>query len=107
MVYLSDKNNALAFVDKPSRENTVQRLIEAGFAVRLMTPQGKIVDGFGKYQEVPLWIPNASGYTRVARNKADWRLISQPVIRQGQIIGWLQIAKSLEALEKISQELLT
>jgi heavy metal sensor kinase len=105
LVYLSDNNNALAFADKPSRQNTVQRLIEAGFAVRLITPQGKIVDGFGKYQEVPLWIPSASGYTRLARNKADWRLISQPVIRQGQIIGWLQIAKSLEALEEISDKL--
>ncbi|MBD2778500.1 sensor histidine kinase [Iningainema tapete] len=105
LVYLNDQGNALAFADKPSRQNTAQRLIEAGFAVRLITPQGKIVDGFGKYQEVPLWIPSASGYIRLARNKADWRLISQPVIRQGQIIGWLQIAKSLEALEEISQEL--
>ncbi|RUT02008.1 two-component sensor histidine kinase [Dulcicalothrix desertica PCC 7102] len=105
LVYLKDEGNALAFVDKPSLQNTAQGLVEAGFAVRLITPQGKIVDGFGKYQEVPLWIPNISGYTRLATSKADWRLISQPVIRQGEIIGWLQIAKSLQALTEISHEL--
>lgn len=105
LVYLKDKGNQLAFVNKPSLQNTAQALIEAGFAVRLITPQGKIVDGFGKYQEVPNWIPSVSGYTKLATNKTSWRLISQPIIRQGQIIGWLQIAKSLEALTEISQEL--
>lgn len=105
LVYLQDKGNQLAFVNKPSLQNTAQALIEAGFAVRLITPQGKIVNGFGKYQEVPNWIPSVSGYTKLATNKTSWRLISQPIIRQGQIIGWLQIAKSLEALTEISQEL--
>jgi heavy metal sensor kinase len=107
LTYLNNKDNVLVFREKARLQNTAERLVEAGFAIRLITPQGKVVDGFGRFQEVPIWIPSASGYSRIVRNKADWRLISQPIIRQGKIIGWLQIAQSLEALKEIYQELPT
>lgn len=105
LVHLSKTNNTLAFQHTPSLKITAERLTQVGFAVRLITLQGKVVDGFGRYQEVIPWVPTASGYTTLVVNKADWRLLSQPVIRNGKIVGWLQAAQPLEALEEISQEL--
>lgn len=103
--YLSNQDNKLAFADSPSMQNAARRLLEAGFVIRLMTPQGEVVEGFGEYRNLPMWIPSTSGYRRLVRNKNDWRLVSQPVIHQERIIGWLQIATPLETLEEIYQEL--
>lgn len=107
LVNLTDEGSFLAFKDTLVQRNTAQRLRQVGFAVRLINLNGKVTDGFGRYQEVPTWVPTNKGYTTLALNEAEWRLISRPVLRQGRIVGWLQVAQSLEALEEISEELPT
>lgn len=102
-----DQKPVLAFEQTSEQQQTASRLSQLGLAVRLITPQGQVIDGFGRYQDVPVWVPTSSGYTTVATEGIDWRLISQPVIRGERTIGWLQIAQSLEPLEDIAQELPT
>lgn len=104
LVYL-DRQPVLAFEPTPGQRQTALRLSHLGLAARLITLDGKVVDGFGRYQDVPSWVPTASGYMTLATDGIDWRLISQPVIRSGRTVGWLQVAQSLEPLEDIAQEL--
>ncbi|KJH70037.1 sensor histidine kinase [Aliterella atlantica] len=106
LVYL-DRQPVLAFEQAPRQRQTALRLSQLGLAARLITPEGKVVDGFGRYQDVPIWVPTTSGYMTLATDGIDWRLISQPVIRAGRIVGWLQVAQSLEPLEDIARELPT
>jgi heavy metal sensor kinase len=102
LMYLN-QGNILAFQNTPNWLTTAERLSQVGLAVRLITPKGTIVEGFGRYQEVPSWIPVASGYKTLETDGADWRAIAQPVIRADRTIGWLQAAQSLETLEDIAE----
>ncbi|BAU11661.1 integral membrane sensor signal transduction histidine kinase [Leptolyngbya sp. NIES-3755] len=106
LVYL-DQKTVLAFEQTPGQRQTASRLSQLGLAARLITPTGQVIDGFGRYQDVPIRVPNTGGYMTIATEGIDWRLISQPVIRSGRTIGWFQIAQSLEPLEDIAQELPT
>lgn len=107
LVDLTDEGGFLAFKDTLIQRDTARRLRQVGFAVRLISLDGKVTDGFGRYREVPTWVPTKREYTTLALNEAEWRLLSRPVLRQGRIVGWLQVAQSLEALEEISEELPT
>ncbi len=107
IVRLADEDGFLTFQDPLIRQNTARRLRKVGFAVRLITLDGKLTDGFGRYQEVPTWMPTKRGYTTLELNETEWRLFSKPVLRNDRIVGWLQVAQSLEALEEISEELPT
>lgn len=102
-----DQRDVLAFQATPNQRQMAMRLTEVGLAARLIRPNGTVIDGFGRYDEVPTWIPAISGYKTLNTNGAAWRLISQPIIRQEQTIGWLQVAQSLEPLEGIARELPT
>jgi len=106
LVYL-DQKTVLAFEQTPGQRQTASRLSQLGLAARLITPTGQVIDGFGRYQDVPIRVPKTGGYMTIATEGIDWRLISQPVIRSGRTIGWFQVAQSLEPLEDIAQELPT
>lgn len=106
LIYL-DRKPVLAFKQTPEQRQTALRLSQLGLAARLITPEGQVVDGFGRYQDVPSWVPTISGYMTLATHGTDWRLISQPVIRAGRTVGWLQLAQSLEPLEDIAQQIPT
>jgi heavy metal sensor kinase len=102
-----DQKPGLAFQQTPGQRQTALRLSQLGLAARLITPEGRVIDGFGRYQDLPPWIPTESGYQTLATDGMTWRLISQPVIRAGRTVGWLQIAQSLESLKDIAQEVPT
>lgn len=103
--YLADEGDSLTFQSKPIQRNASRRLRQVGFAIRLITPDGKVVDGFGRYRELPAKVPTEKGFATRSRHEVKWRTIDQPVVRNGQIVGWLQVAQSLETLEEISEEL--
>ncbi|NJN58995.1 MAG: HAMP domain-containing protein [Leptolyngbyaceae cyanobacterium SL_5_9] len=106
LLYL-DPGNRLAFQNSPNQRSLAMRLSQLGFAARIITPEGQVVNGFGRYQDVPVWVPNNSGYKTLVSNGIDWRVISQPIIREGRTIGWLQMTQSLEVLEDIARDLPT
>lgn len=106
LVYL-DEGDSLTFQKTLSQRKSAERLSQLGLAARLIASDGRVVDGFGRYQDVPIWVPVASGYKTLTTFELDWRLINQPIIRSGRTIGWLQVAQSLETLEDIARELPT
>ncbi|MBA3530379.1 MAG: HAMP domain-containing protein [Ardenticatenales bacterium] len=77
------------------------RLDEAGFAARLLTPDGAGVwDGLGAYTDVPMLAEPGEGYSQRMGVDSEWRVLMQPVRHGGQIIGWLEVAQSLDSMEE-------
>jgi heavy metal sensor kinase len=104
LLYLN-RNKTLNFPNSAYQRDTEARLSRLGLAVRLINPQGKVVDGFGRFQDVPPLTDHQKGFETLKTRKTDWRVITQPIIRNGQEIGWLQVAQSLDVLEDITEEL--
>jgi heavy metal sensor kinase len=92
-----DRDGSLAVAGGPG---------QAGVAVRLIAPDGKVWDGFGGYGAVPAWVPQDPGYVSLEGGEVRWRLYSQLVeAPDGRIIGWLQAAQSLASLEQTLRDL--
>ncbi|NJN86277.1 MAG: HAMP domain-containing protein [Leptolyngbyaceae cyanobacterium SL_7_1] len=106
LLYL-DPGDRPTFQTSPNQRRLAARLSQLGFAARIVTPEGQVVSGFGRYQDVPLWMPSGSGYQTLVADGPDWRLISQPILREGRTVGWLQMTQSLEVLEDIARDLPT
>lgn len=104
LLYLN-RNQTLTFPESAYQRDTESRLSRLGLAVRLMNLDGKVVDGFGRYQDVPLLTSHQRGFETLKTRKTHWRVINQPIIRNSQEIGWLQVAQSLDVLEDITEEL--
>ena len=97
-----DGNSSSTFLNTEEHQNTIHRLSEAGLAVRLITPKGKVLDGFGKYRELPIWVPTVPGYTTLTIGQTHWRLYSKKVKANNRLTDdWLQVGQSLSAVRKI------
>lgn len=85
----------------------------ANFAIRLLSPQGEVWDSYGTIQRVPGWGPLAEGLASQtgAEEEDEWRVLSQPVLdSNGQVIGWVQAARSMltvtESIQDLREQLL-
>lgn len=102
---VDDEGDVLRFQTGEEPSATMDRLGGAGFAVRLVTSDGRLLDGFGGYRDVPLANPIA-GITTLAASGADWRIYSQEIAaHQGIAGGYLQVAQSLTLAEAASDSL--
>ncbi len=105
---LDNENGRPSFQNAENKQAVARRLSEAGFAVRLLAPDGVVWDGFGDYTTVPTWIPASPGYVTLSRGETSWRLYTQAIqMPGGRIIGWLQVVQSLEAVQKALESLRT
>lgn len=97
-------SQAAATVDEedgqPAFQNTEhsltveRRLMQAGFAVRLLAPDGSVWQSFG--DAVPQSGPQAAGYRTIGSGAERWRTYTQPIQASGnRQRGWLQAAQSL------------
>jgi heavy metal sensor kinase len=106
MVSLDDENGRLAFQNTENSLAVARRLDQAGFAVRLVAPDGTLWDSMGDAQSLPAWVPQGPGYVSVRGGEARWRIYSQPIQAPGgQSIGWLQVAQSLAPVQETLQNL--
>jgi HAMP domain-containing protein len=104
---LDDENGRPAFQNTGNKQAVARRLSEADFAVRLLTPDGKVLDGIGEHMAVPAWTPTAPGYTTLSGQETSWRLYAQPIQAPGgATLGWLQVAQSLEEVHEALASLL-
>jgi heavy metal sensor kinase len=82
----------------------------AGFAMRIVSPQGEVWDTFGEIQNVPGWGPNAQGFTTQMGSGDEeddaWRVYSQPVVDTNQqTIAIVQGAQSVASITETLQDL--
>lgn len=108
---LDTEDDHLAFQDTEGSQLAVERLSQAGFAVRLLSPDGTLQAGFGRYKEVPWEMPIAAGYRTLGTEDAQWRVYSQPIrLSDKPLDAWLQVAESLEpvrdAVESLEAQIL-
>ena len=76
------------FVESKGRRN---------FAVRLLSMNGKLLDGDGAYLLGPDWPAPRDGFTDTKGRGGSWRVLGSRVVsRSGAIIGWLQVAEATE-----------
>ncbi len=96
-----DENEKPAFPNTEEYHNTARHLSQSGFAVRIITSKGKVLDGFGEYRELPIQLPIRLGYVTLPTKKPQWYIYSQQIkADNGTIISWLQVGLSLESEQK-------
>lgn len=79
-----------------------------GFAMRVLSAQGAVWDTYGSAQSVPYWGAVELGYSTQTggNNNEEWRIYSEPIFDlNGQTIGWVQAAQSLNSVSMTLQEL--
>jgi heavy metal sensor kinase len=80
----------------------------AKFVLRLLSPQGVVLDTIGETESAPFWQPQAPGYlTRTFPGEEEqWRMYSQPIYQaNGELTGWVQASQSLESVTDTLQDL--
>lgn len=73
------------------------------FAMRLVSNQGETWDTYGAHQSGPEWGAIIEGFSTLIglAESPDWRVFRQPILDStGQVIGWLEAARSLETVDK-------
>lgn len=103
---LIEQNGHPAFKITKKSQAIARQLANAGFAVRLVAPNGQTWDGIGNYQAIPPIVPTKTGYVNLTEHNKIWRIYSQP-LPLSSTAGWLQVAQSLDPISEASEHLLT
>lgn len=105
-VILEDENGRLSF-DYGEEVPYVGQVGENGFAMRLISADGTVLDEWGGYEAVPSWASVSRGYVTLSGEKTNWRLYSQPIETEWGTIVWLQVAQSLARVQQALDSLRT
>lgn len=96
---VDEEDGQPAFQDTEHSLTVERRLVQSGFAVRLLAPDGSVWQSFG--DEVPGRGPQAAGYLTIGSGAERWRTYTQPVQAPGgRMLGWLQAAQSLSQSDR-------
>ena len=77
------------------------------FAMQVVSVRGVVWDTYGSAQSVPRWGTVELGYSTQTggSNNEEWRIYSEPILdSNGQTIGWVQAAQSLNSVSMTLQE---
>lgn len=97
---ISDEGNAVTFQSTGSIQKMARSLGQSGFAVRVISQDGVVQDGFGNYRAMPPWTANVSAYATLDWDDVLWRLHTRRVESpEGQLLGWLQAGQPITAVE--------
>jgi heavy metal sensor kinase len=104
---LIEKQGHPAFKKSTSSHEIITRLAHNGFALRLISPEGKLWDGVGNYHAIPLYTVQKLGYINLKTKTTRWRVYSYPLPwLQNKEEGWLQVIQSLNPVTETSEHLL-
>lgn len=77
-----------------------------GFTLRILTPQGKVLQEFGPYRNIPVLLPlSFANYTDPV-SQITFRIYNHPVYENEQLVAIVQVAQSLANMEDTLQKLL-
>jgi len=106
LAVIEDTHGQLTFQDNHELANIPASF--PGLAIRLLSPDGQVLDQRGGFDDEPVWGPLASGYVTRFRFEDDtpWRTYTVPLrAATGQITGWLQATQSLNETTDTLQDL--
>jgi signal transduction histidine kinase len=95
-----------SFIEAPDNGDLQTR----GFTVRILSPQQKILQVFGPYQDLPFpTVGSASSFTTYLdkASKDTVRVYTAPVNDNNNLVAYVQVAQSLESTRDTIQQLLT
>jgi len=103
---LNIDNGKLILSDSLTEDPENADLRGRGFTIRILTPQGKLLQEFGPYHDLPLSLTQSfSNYTDPA-SKTTVRIYNQPVYDNNQFVAIVQVAQSLGDVRDTLQKLL-
>jgi len=78
----------------------------SGFTIRVLTPQGDLIQEFGRYHDMPVsFTQSFSTYTDNA-SETSIRVYTQPVYDNNHLVAIVQVAQSMADIQKTLQRLL-
>jgi hypothetical protein len=109
-------NNRISFTDTVPQTGEAGDLRQRGVTIRVIDPQGHIVQAFGPYRDLPL---NSSSLPAAGRQQSTFatltvpatgvpvRFYVAPIIENSQLVGIVQVGESLEGVRETLDRLLT
>ncbi len=105
LLALEEDGDRLVFRADPSVLSQTE--MEAGFALRVLSPDGERWDGAGQ-TIVGLPDPPVPGYLTVSTSGDKWRVLTEAVTgTDDRLEGWVQVGRSLQPTEGLLQTLRT
>lgn len=103
---LNIENGKLILSDSLSEAPEPADLRRGGYTIRILTPQGSVIQEFGPYRGLPVsLIQSFANYTDPAR-ETTLRIYTQPVYDNNQSVAIVQVAQSLDDVRETLQALL-
>jgi heavy metal sensor kinase len=106
---LNIENDALILSDNFSQEPENVALRERGFSIRLLTPQGQVLQEFGPYRALSPSLASAPSFATLTdpTSRTAVRVYTAPVNENGKLIAFIQIAQSRAGMQDTLLRLLT
>lgn len=103
---LNIDNGKLILSDSLTEDPENADLRGRGFTIRILTPQGKLLQELGPYHGLPVLLTQSfTNYTDPA-SKTTVRIYNQPVYDNNQFVAIVQVAQSLDDVKDTLQKLL-
>ena len=103
---LNIDNGKLTLSDSLTEDPENSDLRGRGFTIRILTPQGKLIQEFGTYRGLPVSLKQSfSNYTDPT-SKTTLRIYNQSVYDNNQFVAIVQVAQSLDDVKDTLQKLL-
>lgn len=103
---LNIDNGKLTLSDSLTEDPENSDLRGRGFTIRILTPQGKLIQEFGTYRGLPVSLKQSfSNYTDPT-SKTTLRIYNQSVYDNNQFVAIVQVAQSLDDIKDTLQQLL-
>jgi heavy metal sensor kinase len=87
--------------------DTIPQNPNLNFALRVLAPDGTVIDTRGQTENISNWGPREPGYITQSSPGEDqqWRIYSQPILAPDQTpSGWIQVAQSLDTVADTLQD---
>jgi heavy metal sensor kinase len=105
---VDEENGHTAFQNTENAQAVARQMSQAGFAARLIAPDGTVWHNLGDAAPLPIRAPWTAGYVTLDGGGDQWRVYSQPIrTPDGHVLGWLQTAQSLELVREMLGNLRT
>jgi heavy metal sensor kinase len=109
------EDGEIAVLDSAPETSALSGLRDRGFTIRVLSPAGQLLQAVGPYRDLTVVTgatdsaaQHASSYATVAApgTGAAVRVYTTPLVEHDQIIGLIQVARTLEDVEDTLQRLL-
>jgi len=79
----------------------------SGFTIRVLSPQGDLIQEFGRYHDMPISFSQSFSTYTYPDSETTIRVYTQPVYDNNQLVAIVQVAQSLGDMDSTLDKLLT